>query len=628
MALFFPHLDFPQNVHEGMPAVYGGPPRQGRLCWTFDRDWQSKQHYLPDTNTLVTELRHPEWQVEVVITDCVPPKRDLLVRKFAVTNLGRKNFPGSIFQYFDFDLGELTHKDGLRCLPDLNLIVQYWRSLAVVLGGDRFNSYQCGRAGTWNSAKDDLSDGVLNANPEEIGNGDLAVGWGFNIKPKETVERVLYVGAGISENHAAAQVRAAEQTGYDQLREETDQHWGNWLARARPLQAGNSLAPIYRRSLLALPLLCDADYGAILAAPEFDPAFEASGGYGYCWPRDAAESSLALEWAGYQELTDAFFEWCHRVQHPEGYWEQRYWLSGERGAAWCTFDDRLQIDQTASVLHAFHRLWLHRESAVSNQWLDRCWPCLRKAADYLAQSLQPSGLHRPGIDLWETFQGSFTYTNAAIYAALKGAADLAGVHSYHEQRKAWQQAADRVKEACLRQLWTGTHFARRITEHGELDPAVDSSTLGVLEPFDMLSLQDDQEREMVETSVKTIIARLGTQLPEGPAITRFEGDGYLGGAVGGVNTLWLCRVLLRLALWYHPRDAARASAYRTQAESYLHTMLQHTTPTGLMPELIGKPGQPAYWAAPHAWAMASLVLIAHLLDQFEKPSCPPLEDAS
>ena len=617
MALFFPHLDFPQNVHEGMPAVYAGAPREGQLSWTFDEGWQSKQHYAADANTLITELFHPEWQLQLVITDFVHPEHDLLVRKFAATNRGRKPFQGSVFQFLDLDLGEQGHKDGLRFLPDRNIMVQYWRSLAVVLGGDPFKAYQCGRAHTYNSAKGDLEDGVLNSNPEEIGDVDCALGWNFNLKPKESAECVLYLAIAYSELGAAGHLQSAEQEGYAELQAQTDAHWSAWLARAKPVKDGNEVASAYRRCLLTLPLLCDADYGAILAAPEFDPIFEASGGYGYCWPRDAAEAAIALDTSGYPELTDAFFEWCHRVQHPDGYWEQRYWLSGERGAAWCTFDDRLQIDQTASVLHAFHRLWRQRQTDDGTRWLNRCWPCLRKGADYLTKSLQPNGLHRPGIDLWETFQGTFTYTNAAIHAALMGASHLATVLDHPQQAKVWQTAAAHIKTACLELLWTGTHFARRIAENGELDVAVDSSILGVLEPLDMLSLDDDREREMIETSVKTIIARLGVQLAEGPAIARFEGDGYLGGAVGGVNTLWLCRVLLRLALWYQPRDAARAKAYRVQGESYLHTVLRRVTPAGLLPELIGKPGQPAYWAAPHAWAMGSLVLIAHLLDQFE-----------
>jgi GH15 family glucan-1,4-alpha-glucosidase len=144
---------------------------------------------------------------------------------------------------------------------------------------------------------------------------------------------------------------------------------------------------------------------------------------------------------------------------------------------------------------------------------------------------------------------------------------------------------------------------------------VDSSILGVLEPFDMLSLDNDAERAMIESSVEVIVAKLGVQLPTGLAINRFQGDAYLGGAAGGVNTLWLARVLLRLALFYQKRDPVRADGYRTRALEHLRVVRSHATPTGLLPELIGGGVSPTAWAHAHGWAMACWMQAMLLLDQ-------------
>ncbi len=41
MGLFYPHVDFPQNLREGMPAVYFfGEGAAGYLSWTFAPEWQ------------------------------------------------------------------------------------------------------------------------------------------------------------------------------------------------------------------------------------------------------------------------------------------------------------------------------------------------------------------------------------------------------------------------------------------------------------------------------------------------------------------------------------------------------------------------------------------------------------
>ncbi len=57
MTFFYPRIDFAQNVHECLPALYIGEPGQGRFLWTFGPQFQRRQHYLPQTNVATTELK-------------------------------------------------------------------------------------------------------------------------------------------------------------------------------------------------------------------------------------------------------------------------------------------------------------------------------------------------------------------------------------------------------------------------------------------------------------------------------------------------------------------------------------------------------------------------------------------
>ena len=73
---------------------------------------------------------------------------------------------------------------------------------------------------------------------------------------------------------------------------------------------------------------------------------------------------------------------------------------------------------------------------------------IRKAADYLIERQdENTGVHKNAFDTWETFVGSFTYSNAAIHAAFKTAFAVLGDEKYDE-------AARKMKQGVL------THFVR------------------------------------------------------------------------------------------------------------------------------------------------------------------------
>jgi len=240
---------------------------------------------------------------------------------------------------------------------------------------------------------------------------------------------------------------------------------------------------------------------------------------------------------------------------------------------------------------------------------------VEKAANYLSGQLDPIlKLHRQGCDLWETFHGSFTYTNAAIYAGLHAAARLSE-QTNHNAGLGWRERAAQIKESILQKLWLGSYFARGIDISGEVDPVVDSSILGLITPFQLLDLNDTCDREMAEASIETIERQLAVEIGGKKAIRRFEGDQYLGGSAGGVNTLWMARALLRLALVYQEENTALAGEYKRRAQQYIEVVLSRATPAGMLPELIGGPGAPSHWAAPHGWAMASYIENMLLLDQ-------------
>jgi len=618
MTFFYPHIDFSQNLHEGMPAVYfpGERGRSGHLIWTFEPSWQASQRYLGSTNIVETELSHVPTGLSLRITDMVHPSEPMLLRRFTARNPTGKPMQVKLFQYLDVQLGEIEEKNAIHFHPDRNTAVAYWRNICFAITGSPFDEYGCGRAspGSSNSAKGQMEHGVLNRQQEEIGNIDLAVGWELTLGPGDEASRDLMIAADSNEQAAVARAQGIVELGWEAALGWTKARWDAHVQAAQPVVIDHDLADAYYRSLLAIDLLTDPDTGSVLAAPEFDPFFERSGGYGYCWPRDAVDVCLVMEAAGFPQHLGRFLSWARRSQRPEGYWEQRYWLSGQRGPAWCTAEDSLQIDQTASVLFAMGRHARALDERPRLEFLEEIWDAARRAAGYLARSISPeTGLHTAAFDLWETFRGTFTYSNGAISAALREAAYLARQIKQDRLADRWEALAATVKQALMTRLWQGDGFARGMDASGQLDRALDASAMGLITPFEVLRLDDPAELETARKMVAGLAGRLARPAYGAEAMLRFEGDEYAGGGPSALATVWFARSLLRLAL-APGTPQEEANSHRDRAVASLRAVLRSGTTTGLLPEMMG-PGPGGHWAVPHAWTTGGFVAACLLLDQ-------------
>lgn len=618
MTFFYPHIDFTQNLHEGMPAVYfpGDTGKPGQLVWTFDPAWRASQRYRPHTNIVETELLHADRGLALYITDFVHPEEPALLRRFTAENTTSQPLTVTVFQYLDLQLGEIEQKNAIHFHADRSTAVAYWRNICFAITGSDFDEYGCGRAaaGSTNSAKLQLARGALNRQQEEIGDIDLAVGWRLTLPPGASAARVFILAADSSEQAAVARAEGLRELGWEALLNWTTARAEEFLQPAQPVQLPPDLTAAYHRCLLAVDLLADRDTGSMLAAPEFDPFFERSGGYGYCWPRDAVEACLSLEAAGYRDYLARFLTWACRAQRPEGYWEQRYWLNGQRGPAWCTAHDSLQIDQTASVLFAMGRHARMLGTHACLAFLEQVWDSAHRAADWLCRALSPeTGLHSPAFDLWETFRGTFTYSNGAIAAALREAAFLAQAVGEDTLASRWGNAGEDLTRVLLARFWQDGYFLRGLTASGEVDRTVDASALGLITPFEVLRLRDPEELAMARRAVEVIAEKLRVSAYGGAALLRFEGDSYAGGGPSAVATIWFAQALLCLAS-APGTDRGTAKDFREQARECLRTALRSGTTTGLLPEMMGT-GPGAHWAAPHAWAMGAFAKACLLLSR-------------
>jgi glucoamylase len=514
--LFWPSLDRGSHI--------------GELRFGVTLDGDAEQSYLHDANVLLTRAGNIE------LTDLVHELEPVLLRRVRggehLTVHCRPELDGI--------------KSGLASSVEGNRVVFYRRDVALAIGAAGADAFATGL-------------GAVHGGLSLAANGDAVVALAF----------------GATSREAVARLDAALQQNFDELVSSRVHFDTGRLARAEDSVNGD-VGRLYRRSLLALELLCDRRSGSVIAAPELDPEFVHSGGYGFVWGRDLAFIVLAFLAAGRDDLARRALRWLPTAQEPEGLWLQRHWTNGALAPSWC----RHQLDETGAILFAYDATWRQ----LRDEELDaELWPSAQRAADFLLGTIEPDGLPVATADLWEEREGRHAFTAAAICGGLRAAAEMALRHQ-PELAERYDEAAELVPAAIERELWSDFH-GRYFRSLG--DPTLDVSLLGLAWPFAAV----DPAGERMRATVAALQEELGC--PAG-SLRRYAGDTYAGGNRWVLAALWL-------GLWY------RQVGEGPGLERALSYALSAQTKLGLLPEQVTDDGEPA-WVVPLAWSHAMLLL--------------------
>jgi glucoamylase len=505
--------------------------------WLDDEPGRCEQSYLLDTNVLLTRTS------EVELVDLVHEREPVLLRSVTTARRGARLI--------------------VHCRPELDGAT---RSHAASVDGNRVVFYRRDVA---------LAIGAVDA--EAFGTGVGGTEGGIAVPSRGTV--VVACAFGASSREAIARLDAALQLDFKSLVESRRRHDAGRLSSAEgPAATNDGVAPLYRRTLLALDLLADRRTGAVIAAPELDAGFERSGGYGFVWGRDLAFIVLAFLAAGRRDLAERALRWLPGAQEPEGLWLQRHWTDGSLAPSWC----KHQLDETGAILFAYEAAWRELRDDLLDAEL---WPSARRAAEFLLGTIEEDGIPCATADLWEEREGRHAFTAAAIYGGLRAVAAMAQRHE-PALAETYDRAAELIQEAIERELWSEWH-GRYLRSIG--DPTLDVSLLGLAWPFAAV----DPSGERMRATVAALESELGC--PAG-SLVRYAGDTYAGGHKWVLAALWL-------GLWH------RQVGDRTGLERSLEYAVSVQTDLGLLPEQVTAEGEPA-WVVPLAWSHAMLLLAA------------------
>lgn len=588
-------------------------------------EWHKELRYLDDT--LVTEVRakNDRLQLELICHDFVDFHLNVYVKELIVKNLLNKPREARLFFSHDFHISGSEVGDTANYDPSNQALIHY--------KGKRYFLMNCcdptkcgveqfacglkethGLEGTWKDAED----GVLSGNAIAHGSVDSTVGITIPLPAGGSAAAYYWMCAGTNYQEVVKLNRLVREKTPEELLKRTANYWKLWVNKefcpgCETLPA--KVLRLLKQSLLILRTQIDNN-GAIIAANDTDIFIFARDTYSYMWPRDGAFVAQALIKAGYSEVSRRFFNFCHQVIDPDGYFLHKYSPDGSVGSSWHPWwregkhELPIQEDETALVLWA---LWQHFERFHDVEFIKPLYrELIIRAAEFMVRYRDDkTKLPLPSYDLWEEHRGVHTFTVSSVIAGLRAAASFAQAFGEIELATRYRKVAEDMKRAMPESLFHRdlNRFAKTAYPKPEggyhLDTTIDASLsaiwyFGVFEPTDPL----------VEATMRAVRERLWVKTRVG-GLARYENDAYqrvehhdiqrVPGNPWFICTLWWAQYLM---------SRAKQESDLEEALKLLEWVAEHALPSGVLAEQVHPhTGEPVS-VSPLTWSHAALVTAA------------------
>jgi glucoamylase len=614
--MWWPHIDTPQHIDAMRTGIAYD---DGRLSWFDDEEsgWRHSCAYVERSNTVAIAAIHDTEPLAVDSLHFAVPGQNLLVRQYTFTNRGTSPASFYFVVHSSFLISENTLYNTTMFNENDDALIHFrHRYFFALSSANVCSKFQAGLP--WHEMTGGTLQKLSGKTIEMSGDGAMA--WQINgLEPGASLTIPLFISAGHNEPEALQTLREAKGKSAADWAALTNAYWHGYLEEAAPCPLPEvKIRSLYERSLLMFKLMSDRDSGSIIAAPEFDEHFSRCGGYAFCWGRDAAFITSALDRAGLYELSESFYEWTLQSQSPDGSWQQRHYHDGSLAPSW-----GLQIDEGASILWGMRQHYLVKRD---QDFAKKVWPAVERGAAFLEAFLEPgSGLPRPSIDLWEEREASHTYSSAAVYGGLTAAAEFARDAGEIAKAERWSTAAAGIAQAINETCWNedaqsyyrGLHltvpqsryeeavatgksgftqklnkgYVRHVLKHDEMP---DISLLGISHPFGAVAPDSERMRSTADALEAALT------VPGVGGIKRYGDDHYIGGNPWILTTLWLAQYRI-------------ASGEPDKAQQWLDWAVSHATETGLLPEQIDKNTGETAWVVPLTWSHAMFVSTVHMM---------------
>jgi GH15 family glucan-1,4-alpha-glucosidase len=612
----------------------------GKFDWV-KRNWGLGLDYAYEMLMTQVTASNDHLGVSLHCHDMVDYRENIYIKKIILKNPVNREREFRLFFHHDYHILESPTGDTAYYDPDEKAIIHYKENRYFLMSGIRSNQQGIdeyaigikefhGLEGTWKDAED----GRLEGSPIAQGSVDSTLSFSVNVKPEGEETIYYWIVAGKDYTEVSRLNKMIMGHGAEYFIRRTGNYWSAWLNKEKIYFSNlpTKIVEQYKKSLLILRTNIDSR-GAIIAGNDSDVQHFARDTYSYMWPRDGALTAYALDMAGYLGITRHFFDFCLNIiskgKESSGYFLHKYNPDGSLGSSWHPWVNRhekilpIQEDGTGLVIWA---LWSHFDKFrdiefTANQYENLVIRC----GDFLASYRDgQTGLPLPSYDLWEEKWGIHTFTVSTVYAGIRAAEKFASFFKDTRRIKIYQKAAEEVKAAMEKYLYSKEYgrFLKTIIPREDrsfdIDPTLDAS---IYAPFYFGVFEPDDEK--VVNTMNAIKERLWVKTEVG-GIARYEGDSYhkvsdniqeIPGNPWFICTLWL-------AQWY----IAKAQNFEELQEAIpiLEWVVSRALPSGVLAEQVHPFTDQPLSVSPLTWSHAAFVttILEYMNKVGEVDICP------
>lgn len=591
----------------------------GQFSWVHDADWQRDLRYEPHTLVTSVHLRNPRLALSIHVHDTVDFAETILLRNFEIENEKATAREVRLFFSHDFHIYGIDVGDTAFYDPLAKAVIHYKRERYFLIGGQQGQDMGLegwatgvkevhGNEGTWRDAED----GVLECNPIAQGSVDSSVSLQAMVPPLNKADLTYWVCVGktlrdVHRLHGLVQFKSSES-----MMKRTEAYWRLWAEKEDFDFPGlpQEVVQSFYQSLLILRTQIDSK-GGIIAANDSDIMHYSRDTYSYVWPRDGAWVAVALDQAGYGDLSVRFFDFCHDVMEPHGYLMQKYNPDRSLASSWHPWLQQespalpIQEDSTGIVVWA---LWQHfamfRDVEVIKPYFRKL---VVEAGNFLNHYRHPkSRLPLESWDLWEERRGVHAYTVATVYGGLIAASRFCGAFGEEVLQQTFLEGAMQVQDAFLEQFYDPELgvFVRQLTSDGEnyVRDTIPDSSLLLLPRFGLVKADDPM---MIRTA-QWLREELWVATGVG-GFARYKQDYYqriapVDADIPG-NPWFVC------TLWYADFLLMRAEGQQDLQEvaDLLSWVVDHALPSGVLAEQMDPFNGSPVSVSPLTWSHSTLV---------------------
>lgn len=620
LRLYYPEVDFKQFIDSFNTGVKIND--SSTIYLNNDINNKYKQYYISKTNILNTEISNSYFKLDIIQTDFVLIKQNILIKRYKFKNLNKMNLDVR----FLIRSKLLTNDNNMMSGKIIkNGLIQYGHDYSLSIFADKeINGHRI------NDVEEYFRDGSLQ-DKDYIGmSSDSAISYDIGcLKPNEEAYLNVYLYVGENDkykNMSDLEKKITELKEIEAEKEESTvkKYWEKYIEKHDTLKLENNekevnarMINIYTRTILLFALLQNEETGGIAASVEIDESRQKSGRYAYCWPRDAVFIARAFDILGMNKETEKFYKvFCKNTQSQDGMWEQRFYTDGRLAPSW-----GYQIDETASVIYGIYE---HYQNIKDERFLSDNLKMCEKAVEFLLKYLanlfeekeddvvkeeieeysKKTGKETDKIykhlsyDLWEMNEGVHLYSLSSIYAALESMINIYGIlkPKYIENRLKIEQITKRIVKYKEEQAKIKKYIIANMSDENSKilyrntkDKMADISVLGGIVPFNVFTPKEKKILNTIEKINMTLRTYTGGYL-------RFEQDTYMQGTnPWPIATLWMALYNLQ-------------AGEKAKAKECLNFVIKSSTDLGFLAEQVDNKTMKSNWVIGLGWAHAMYII--------------------